>query len=135
MTVLFASEAPGLIGPYVHAHLHGSVIYTSGQLPIDPATGALVSDDIVAQLRQCLVNIEAIGKAAGAGRRDILKITLMLTSLDRMPELNAAYAAFFGTDFPARATLQVAGLPLGARVELDAIIAAPPGGSKSGTAP
>jgi len=125
MTAVFSPHAPALIGPYSQGRLHNGVLYAAGQLGIDPATGALVSDDPVEQLQQCLRNIDAVAQAAGTRLGNTLKVTLMLTSFERMQELNAAYAAFFADPFPARATLQVAGLPMAARVEVDAILMVP----------
>ncbi|WP_116131411.1 Rid family detoxifying hydrolase [Tropicimonas sp. IMCC34043] len=120
---IVTDKAPALIGPYSLARVHQGVAYLSGQLPIDPATGALISDDVVEQTAQCLNNLNAIVEAAGATRDQILRVTMMVTGFDRMQEVNAVYADFFRAPYPARATFQVAGLPMAARIEMDAVVA------------
>jgi 2-iminobutanoate/2-iminopropanoate deaminase len=117
------NDAPAAIGPYSQAIKVGNLLFVSGQLPIDPATGEFVSDDAVKQSEQCLKNIEAIAKAAGADLSTTVKTTVLLTDLGQFAEINKVYAGFFQSPFPARATYEVAALPKGAKVEIEAVIA------------
>lgn len=123
MTPVSTEAAPAAVGPYSQAIAHGGVLYVSGQLPIDPATGAFVSDDPVAQMRQCLKNIAAIATAAGTDLRHTLKTTVLVRDLSRFADLNAVYAEAFAAPCPARSTFEVSGLPKGAQVEVEAIVA------------
>ncbi len=117
------SEAPGAIGPFSQAIKVGNLLFVSGQLPIDPATGEFVSNDPVEQARQCLKNIAAIAEAAGSGIQRTVKTTVLLTDLSRFADINNVYATFFQNPFPARACYQVSALPKGAQVEIEAVIA------------
>ncbi|ASY63236.1 Endoribonuclease L-PSP [Sinorhizobium sojae CCBAU 05684] len=117
------AEAPGAIGPFSQAIKVGDLLFVSGQLPIDPATGEFVSNDPVEQARQCLKNIAAIAKAAGSGIERTVKTTVLLTDLSKFADINNEYATFFQTPFPARACYQVSALPKGALVEIEAVIA------------
>ncbi|PDT81565.1 Rid family detoxifying hydrolase [Sinorhizobium sp. BJ1] len=116
-------EAPGAIGPFSQAIRIGDLLFISGQLPIDPETGEFVSNDPVEQARQCLKNIAAIAKAAGSGIDRTVKTTVLLTDLSRFADINTVYATFFQNPFPARACYEVSGLPKGAQVEIEAVIA------------
>lgn len=116
-------QAPGAIGPYSQAIRVGDLLFVSGQLPIDPSTGQFVSDDPVEQMRQCLANIRAIAKEAGAELSHVVKTTILLTDLSRFAEINEAYGAVFSDPFPARSTFEVSALPKGAKVEVEAVIA------------
>lgn len=116
-----AKEAPAAIGAYSQAVVAGNAIYVSGQLPIDPATGAFPSQDIADQTRQSLKNLKAILEAAGAGMADVVKTTVLLADINDFGQMNEVYASFFSAPYPARAAFQVAALPKGARVEIEAI--------------
>jgi len=114
--------APAPVGPYSQAVVHEGLLYASGQIPLDPATGRLVEGDIEVQTRQVLANLRAVLDAGGSSLRQALKVTIYLTDMADFPRVNALYAAAFdGQPSPARATVQVAALPLGAAVEIDAV--------------
>jgi 2-iminobutanoate/2-iminopropanoate deaminase len=115
--------APAAIGPYSQAIVHGDLLFVSGQLPIDPASGALVGETAAEQIAQCLANVRSIAQAAGANIDKTVKTTVLLTDLGEFSAVNETYGAFFKDPFPARACYQVAALPKGARVEVEAIIA------------
>ncbi len=110
-------------GPYSQARVHGGLLFVSGQLPIDPSTGKISSDDPAEQIKQCLTNIQAIAEAAGTSMTHCLKTTVLVTDLSRFAEMNVAYGQMFAAPYPARATYQVAALPLNAQVEVEAVIA------------
>jgi len=122
MQPITTTDAPAAIGPYSQAIIANGLLFISGQLPIDPATGAFISDDPVDQCRQSLRNIEAIAKAAGADLSKVVKTTVLLKDLGSFAAVNAAYAEFFPNVAPARTTFEAAALPKGALVEIDAII-------------
>ncbi|MGD0051935.1 MAG: Rid family detoxifying hydrolase [Vulcanimicrobiaceae bacterium] len=116
------AAAPAAIGPYAQAVAVGPYLFCSGQIALDPATGALVEGDAAVQAAQALANLRAVLAAAGLGLADVVKTTLFLVSMDDFAAVNAAYAAAFGAGpYPARSTVAVAALPRGARVEIDAI--------------
>jgi len=119
-------EAPGAIGPYSQAIRAGDLLFVSGQLPIDPASGKFNSDDPVAQMRQCLANIGAIAQAAGADLSRVVKTSIMLTDLSRLAEINDAYGQCFAAPYPVRSTFEVSALPRGAKVEVEAVISLAP---------
>ena len=114
-------NAPAAIGPYSQGIQAGSTIFVSGQLPIDPATGAFAGEDIASQTRQSLTNIKNILAAAGASMNDVVKTTVMLKNIGDFVAMNAVYAEFFTEPFPARAAYQVAALPKDALVEIECI--------------
>ena len=116
-------SAPKALGPYSQAVRHGSMLFVSGQLGLDPITNQLVGDDIESQIDQVLANVEAICVEAGTSIQHALKLTLYLQDLSDFAAVNQALEANLTTPYPARATTQVAGLPLGALIEIDAIIA------------
>ena len=118
-------DAPAAIGPYSQAISTGETIYLSGQIPIDPATGELISDDFEVQAHQVLKNLSAVAKAAGGSLADLVKLTVYLVDLNNFQILNGAFADHFDAPFPARSTIQVSALPLGAQVEIDAILVLP----------
>ncbi len=120
-----ATDAPGAIGPYSHAVRHGDVLYCSGQLPLDPASGELVEDSLGAATGQCLRNLAAVCEAAGTGLDRALRMTIYTTELEGFAEINEAYGAFFPGEPPARVAIGAAELPKGARVEIDAVVAIP----------
>lgn len=113
--------APKAIGPYSQAIRAGSLIFVSGQIPIDPATGALVDGDIAAQTHRVFQNLGEILKAAGATFDHVVRTTVYLADMNDFAAMNDAYGTYFGTPAPARATVQAARLPKDARVEIDLI--------------
>ncbi len=123
MSIVVTENAPSAVGPYSQARTHGGLLFVSGQLLIDPATGAIVSQDPLDQLAQCISNVEAIAIAAGTSLSATLKTTVLVTDISRFGELNRVYAERFSAPFPARAAYEVAALPMSAQVEVEAIIA------------
>ena len=121
MTVVSTPDAPAAIGPYSQAIVANGMVFCSGQIPMDPATGAMVEGDIAAEARQSLANLFAVLRAAGSSPAQVVRTTIFLTSMSDFAAVNAVYAEAFGEARPARATVAVAGLPRGARVEIDAI--------------
>jgi 2-iminobutanoate/2-iminopropanoate deaminase len=117
-TPVLTAQAPQPIGPYSQAIRHGDTIYVAGQIPVDPATGKLVAGGIEEQTRRVLDNVKAILLAAGARMDDVLSTTVYLADLGDFTRMNGVYATYFTTAPPARATVQVAALPLGAAVEI-----------------
>lgn len=117
------SAAPAAIGPYVQAIRTGDLLFCSGQIPLDPATGELVGGDAAAQAQQCLQNLAAVVEAAGSGLDRAVKCTIYLTDLGEFAAVNAVYERFVGDPAPARVTVEVSALPKGAAVEIDAIVA------------
>jgi 2-iminobutanoate/2-iminopropanoate deaminase len=117
-----AIGAPEAAGPYSHATLHDGVLYCAGQVPIDPDTGKLIEGGPGEQTARCLQNLEVVCAAAGTTLSQALMINVYTTDLASGPEINAAYAEVFPTDPPARAMVGVSALPLGASVEIAAIV-------------
>ncbi len=120
-TAIHTELAPAAIGPYSQAIQAGNTIYVSGQLPIDPATGAFAGDDIATQTRQSLTNISNILKAAGTDMSKVVKTTVLLADINDFAAMNEVYGQFFTQPYPARAAFQVAAVPKGARVEIEAV--------------
>jgi 2-iminobutanoate/2-iminopropanoate deaminase len=120
-----APDAPAAIGPYSHAVRAGSLLFCSGQIPLDPATGEIVGITAAEQARQCLQNLTAVCDAAAASLTDALRLTVYMTDLAAFAEVGEAYASFFPDSPPARVAVGVAALPRGALVEIDAIVAIP----------
>jgi 2-iminobutanoate/2-iminopropanoate deaminase len=117
-----ASErAPKAIGPYSQAIIAGDFVFCAGQVAIDPAQGKLIEGDIAMQTRQVLTNLAAVLEAAGSSLADVVKTTVFLQNIGDFGAMNAIYAEFFPTEPPARSTVQVAALPLGAQVEIEAV--------------
>ena len=116
-----SEAAPRAIGPYSQAIRAGSLLFVSGQVPIDPATGAHVEGDIAAQTRRVLLNLEAILQAAGLSFDAVVRTTVFLADMNDFAAMNEIYATAFTAPAPARATVQVARLPKDARVEIDVI--------------
>ena len=114
-------NAPGPIGPYSQAVKTGNMVFCSGQIPIDPATGEFVSSDVAEQTRQVLINLSAVLKAAGTDLNNVVKTTVFLADMNDFTAMNEIYAEFFSDNKPARATVQAARLPRDARVEIDCI--------------
>jgi 2-iminobutanoate/2-iminopropanoate deaminase len=114
-------EAPQAIGPYAQAVVAGDLVFCSGQIALDPERGQLVAGSIEDETRRVLTNLRAVLAAAGLGMDAVVRTTVYLTDLGDFPRVNQTYTEFFAEPFPARATVQVAALPRGARVEIDAI--------------
>ena len=118
---IHTDNAPAAIGPYSQAIQAGNTIYVSGQIPIDPATGEFAGQDIETQTRQSLTNIKNILKEAGADMSDVVKTTVLLKDIADFAAMNKVYAEFFTKPYPARAAFQVAAIPKGALVEIEAV--------------
>ena len=118
-----APGAPAAIGPYCHAVRAGGLLFCSGQVALDPQTGELVGDTAAEQARQCLRNLDAIARAAGASLGDAVRIGVFLVDMGHFAEVNEAYGEFFGDEPPARYACGVASLPRGALVGLEAVVA------------
>ena len=118
---IHTDNAPAAIGPYSQAIQAGNTIYVSGQLPIDPATGAFAGNDIASQTRQSLTNMKNILNAVGADMCDVVKTTVLLADIADFAAMNAVYAEFFSAPYPARAAFQVACLPKNALVEIECV--------------
>ena len=116
-------RAPAAIGPYSQAVRAGDQVFLSGQIPLDPATGQLVDGDIAAQARRVFDNLRAVCAAAGGSFDDVVRVGIYLTDLGDFAAVNAVMAENFQAPFPARSTIEVSGLPRGAHVEVDAILA------------
>jgi 2-iminobutanoate/2-iminopropanoate deaminase len=119
--VVSTGDAPGAIGPYSQAIKVGSLVFTAGQIPLDPATGKLVEGDISAQTERVLRNLAAILTAAGSSLGRVVKTTCFLANLDDFAKFNAVYGQHFGDNRPARSTVQVSRLPAGASVEVECV--------------
>ena len=118
-----ALNAPGAatVGPYAHAVRAGDLWFLSGQTPIDPSTGALQEGGVEAQADRCLDNLFHVLRAAGLGPEDVVKVNVYLVDMADFAAMNAAYARKFGAPYPARTTVGVAALPLGARIEMELV--------------
>jgi reactive intermediate/imine deaminase len=121
-----STDAPGAIGPYSQAVRAGDTLYMSGQIPLDPKTMQIVDGGIETQTRQVFANLRAVATAAGATLNDIVKLTILMTDLSEFAKVNEIMAAHFDAPYPARATYQVAALPRGARIEVEAVLVLPP---------
>jgi len=115
------SDAPKAIGPYSPAVRAGQMVFISGQVPIDPATGNLIDGDIAAQTRRVFDNLGALLKAAGLSYANVVRTTVFLADMNDFAAMNQTYATFFSEPYPARSTVQVSRLPKDARVEIDVI--------------
>ena len=118
---IHTSKAPAAIGPYSQAIQAGNTIYVSGQIPIDPATGAFAGSDIATQTRRSLTNLSEILKQAGADMTKVVKTTVMLKNIADFAAMNEVYAEFFTAPYPARAAYQVGALPKDALVEIECV--------------
>ena len=125
--VIQSPDAPAAIGPYSQAILVGNTLYMSGQIPLDPKTMQIV-EGIEAQAHQVFRNLRAVAGAAGAKLNDIVKLSILLVDLGDFAKVNEIMATYFDVPYPARATYQVAALPRGARIEVDATLVLPPSG-------
>ena len=119
--VVSTPDAPAAVGAYSQAIVGNGFVFCSGQVPLDPQTGELVTGSIADQTRRCLENLAAVLSAAGSSLGEVVKVTAFLLDMNDFPEFNEAYGEFFGEDPPARATVAVAGLPKGAEVEIECI--------------
>ncbi|MGH2817131.1 MAG: RidA family protein [Actinomycetota bacterium] len=115
------SDAPEAIGPYSQAIVSDGYVFCSGQVPLDPSTGELIEGPIADQTRRCMASLEAVLSAAGTEVANIVKTTVYLVDMNDFGEMNEAYGEFITDEPPARATVEVAGLPKGARVEIDCV--------------
>ncbi|MDP9068935.1 MAG: RidA family protein [Actinomycetota bacterium] len=119
--VVSTTSAPEAIGPYSQAVAAADLVFCSGQIPLDPATMELVSASVGEETERCMRNLEAVLAEAGSGLERILKTTIYVTNMDDFAQVNEAYGAFFPAEPPARATVGVAALPKGARVEIECV--------------
>lgn len=120
-TAIHTDLAPAAIGPYSQAIAAGNTVYVSGQIPIDPATGAFAGNDITTQTRQSLTNLRNILQAAGMDMSNVVKTTVLLADMGDFAAMNAVYAEFFTQPYPARAAFQAACLPRNALVEIECV--------------
>ncbi|HMS09027.1 MAG TPA: RidA family protein [Pyrinomonadaceae bacterium] len=121
MKVISTENAPGAIGPYSQAIVANGMVFCSGQIPIDPATGEFVSEDVSEQTEQVFKNLAAVLEAAGASLESVVKTTVFLADMNDFAAMNEVYGRYFVTNKPARATVQAARLPRDARVEIECI--------------
>ena len=121
MNAISTKKAPAAIGPYSQAIRVGNIVYTSGQIPFDPATGAFVEGGIKEQTRQALTNIKAILEEAGTSMDNVVKTTVFMANMDDFADMNAVYAEFFTEPYPARSAVAVKTLPKGALIEIEVI--------------
>ena len=119
------ADAPKAIGPYSQAVRMGQLLFCSGQIPLDPATGALVTGDIAAETHRVFANLRAVLAAAGVGFDAVARTTVYLADMNDFAAMNEVYATYFSQPAPARSTIQAAGLPKNARVEIDVIAVLP----------
>lgn len=121
MKVISTKKAPAAIGPYSQAIQAGNLVYTSGQIPIDPATGAFAEGGIKEQTRQALANVKAVLEAAGLSMGNVVKTTVFMADMNDFADMNSVYAEFFTEPYPARSAVAVKTLPKGALVEIEAV--------------
>ena len=123
--IVSTPDAPAAIGPYSQAVVAGDLLFSAGQIPLDPATMKLVNGDVTVQAERVMKNLDAVLNAAGTGFAHVVKTTCYLADLNDFPAFNAVYGQYFGEDAPARSTVQVAKLPLGSLVEVECIAIIP----------
>jgi 2-iminobutanoate/2-iminopropanoate deaminase len=123
MERIFTPDAPKPAGPYSQAVVHGGLAFVAGQVPLDPGTGKACGETIEDQSERVLRNLEAVLRAAGSGFDQLLRVTVFLASMDDFPRFNRVYERMLGEARPARTTIEAGGLPLGLKVEIDAIAA------------
>lgn len=121
ISIVSTDSAPKAIGPYSQATIHGDLVYTAGQICLDPATMTLTGDTVAAQTEQVVANLAAVLAAAGSGLDRVLKTTVFLVDMADFTEMNEVYQRAFGSHRPARSTVAVSGLPKGVRVEIDVV--------------
>ena len=119
--VITSDQAPKAIGPYSQAIRVGSLLFLSGQTPLDPKTGGIAGDDITSQTRRVIENLKAVLSSAGASLADVVKTTVFLKNMDHFGDMNKVYGEYFSMDPPARSTVEVARLPKNALVEIEAL--------------
>ena len=119
--IISTKNAPAAVGPYSQAVRSGNMVFTAGQLALDPATGKMLADDITIQTEQALKNLTAVLEAAGSSIANVIKCTVFLQDMGEFAAMNAVYGQYFTENPPARSAVEVAALPLGARVEIEAI--------------
>lgn len=119
--IVHTDKAPAAIGPYSQAVIAGNLVFTAGQIALDPATGQVVAGDVIAQTERVLRNLTAVLESAGATWSDVVRTTVYLQDMADFPKVNEIYGRMIGDARPARATVQVAGLPRGVLVEIDAV--------------
>jgi 2-iminobutanoate/2-iminopropanoate deaminase len=120
-TIVYSADAPVPVGPYSQAVRAGDLLFCSGQIPLEPASGALLGGDIRAQTERVLENLKALLAREGLSLAHVVKTTVFLASLADFAAMNEVYARYFTADFPARSTVEVAALPKGAKVEIEAV--------------
>jgi len=123
LQAVHTNQAPKAVGAYSQAIQHQGILYTSGQIGLDPQSGNMVADDVSSQAKQVVANLSAVIEAAGGQLNQIIKVTIFLENMDDFPVVNQIYAAWLGEHRPARSTVAVAALPLAAKVEMDCIVA------------
>ena len=121
-SIIHTDRAPAAIGPYSQAVRVGDTVYLSGQIPLDPATGEVIDGEFEALVKRVFDNLAAVARAAGGSLDDIVKLNVFLTDLGRFAEVNEIMAGYFSEPYPARAAVQVAALPKGVSVEMDAVM-------------
>lgn len=128
--IITAEKAPKAIGPYSAGVSTGHLVFTAGQLGIDPATGKLVDGGIQPQTRQALTNLKAVLEAGGSSLEQVIKTTVFLKDISEFAQMNEVYGTFFTQNFPARSAFQVGALPLGASIEIEAVALLPDAGQE-----
>ena len=123
LQTIHTNDAPKAVGAYSQAVKHQGMVYTSGQIGLDPQSGNMVGDDVAAQAKQVVANLTAVIEAAGGQLNQIIKVTIFLENMDDFPVVNQIYADWLGEHRPARSTVAVAALPLAAKVEMDCVVA------------
>ena len=122
--VIATSEAPKAVGPYSQAVAVGNFLFCAGQIPLDPATGDLIEGDVTAQTERVLQNVAGVLRANNMSFASVVKATVFMVDLGKFADMNAVYSKYFSEPFPARSTIQVAGLPKGSQVEIEVIAVA-----------
>ncbi|MEP6810410.1 MAG: RidA family protein [Chthoniobacterales bacterium] len=129
--VISTTEAPAAVGPYSQAVRVGPMLFTAGQIPLDPATGQIVSEDVAVQTKRVLDNLTAVLKAEGMDFSNVVKTTVFMTNLGDFTTMNEIYAGYFPEQPPARSTVQVSALPKGAQIEIEVVAFATKAGGKA----
>lgn len=125
MKVVSTDKAPAAVGPYSQATVSNGMLFSSGQLPIDPATKGMVEGSIGDKAAQCLTNLANVAEAGETSLENAVKVTVFLTDMNDFAEVNETYKQFFSEPYPARSAIQVAALPLGSAIEIEAVLALP----------
>ena len=119
--IIATEKAPAAVGPYSQATTAGSLVFMSGQIPMDPESGQMVTGEIEEQTHRVLLNVQALLQAAGSSMAAVVKTTVFMTNLADFSRMNTIYAEYFESKLPARSTVQVAALPLGAQIEIECV--------------